>query len=316
MPDVEACAICEGNSKWTAFSRDEFENECARCGKFEITGAAAKREKTPEVCRKLAGWVRDRNRVGNVPRITGEILAQLAMQSLPGVAERSERLLLEAVTALERLNDQVDLGEPRFVAATYSWDRDEMRVLWQLLSARGWMKTVYDRGPMVVMTAEGFMAADELSAKRGRSEEVFVAMSFSPEMTTAYERGLRVGIEHAGYVPIRVDRTEHVNRIDDEIVARIRSSAFVVADFTEQKSGVYFEAGFALGLNLPVIWTCRDYDISKLHFDVRQYNCIDWTDEADLARRLRLRIEAIVGRGPRAAYASDVRAQSAEGAST
>ena len=144
------------------------------------------------------------------------------------------------------------------------------------------------------------MAADELTAKRGRSEEVFVAMSFSPHMTTAYESGLKVGIERAGYVPIRVDRTEHVNRIDDEIVARIRRSAFVVADFTEQKAGVYFEAGFALGLNLPVIWTCRENDIEDLHFDVRQYNCIDWTDEVDLARRLQLRIEAIVGTGPRA----------------
>jgi len=97
-----------------------------------------------------------------------------------------------------------------------------------------------------------------------------------------------------------VDRTEHVNRIDDEIVARIRKSAFVVADFTEQKAGVYFEVGFALGMNLPVIWSCREDDIDNLHFDVRQYNCIDRKDEADLAGRLQLRIEAIVGAGPRA----------------
>ena len=38
-------------------------------------------------------------------------------------------------------------------------------------------------------------------------------------MTPAYEEGLRLGIERAGYVPVRVDRTEHVNRIDDEISA-------------------------------------------------------------------------------------------------
>lgn len=89
-----------------------------------------------------------------------------------------------------------------------------------------------------------------------------------------------------------------------------------MADFTEQKSGVYFEAGFALGLNLPVIWTCRADDIGNLHFDVRQYNCIAWKDEADLAGRRQLRIEAIVGRGPRAACSSDVRKQRAEEGST
>ena len=228
------------------------------------------------------------------------MLPRMALLPVPSTEERVERLLLEALHGQTRLNERINLGKPRFVSATYSWDRKELPVLFSLLLQRGWISVVADQGPIVVITAEGHMAADELTAKRGRSEEVFVAMSFSTEMMSAYENGLQVGIEQAGYVPIRVDRTEHVNRIDDEIVARIRKSAFVVADFTEQRPGVYFEAGFALGLKLPVIWTCRADDIRGLHFDVRQYNCIAWKDEADLARRLQLRIEAVVGSGPRA----------------
>lgn len=294
------CPLCGSNAKKDPIG-DFGEYECLGCGRFVLTRSAGRSAKTPEGRRNLAGWIRDRNRDGTVPRITSETLIRVASRSLPSVAERSERLLLEALAGQQRIDDQVDLSEPRFAAATYSWDRDEMLVLWRLLSGRGWMKVVYDRGPTVTLTAEGYMAADELTARKGQSEEVFVAMSFSPEMRSAYETGLQVGIERAGYVPIRVDRTEHVNRIDDEIVARIRRSTFVVADFTEQKSGVYFEAGFALGLNLPVIWSCREDDIDNLHFDIRQYNCIAWKDEADLARRLRLRIEAVVGRGPRVA---------------
>ena len=316
MPNVDACAICKGKSKWAALTGDEFENECPRCGKFEITRTAAVCDKDPEERRKLAGWIRDRNREGVVPRITSDTLIRMASLPLPSTAERVERLLLEALHDRGRLDAKFDLAEPRFVVATYSWDRAEMLVLFKLLRQRGWMTVVADQGPRVAVTAEGHMALEELTASRGQSEEVFVAMSFSPQMTSAYEAGLQVGVERAGYVPIRVDRTEHVNRIDDEIVARIRRSAFVVADFTEQKPGVYFEAGFALGLNLPVIWTCRSDDIANLHFDVRQYNCINWTDEGDLARRLRLRIEAIVGRGPRAVHASEVRIQGAEEAST
>ena len=310
----DACVICGGDSKRRAWTGDFFENECPRCGRFEITPKAVVCERTPEICRKLAGWVRDRNRERVVPRITSDMLRRMASLPLPSIAERAERLLLEALHGQERLNNGFNLDEPRFVAATYSWDLEEMRVLQELLKRRGWIEYVAygQRGGEV--TAEGHLAADELSAKRGHSEEVFVAMSFSPDMVPSYERGLQVGIERAGYAPVRVDRTEHVNRIDDEIVARIRKSAFVVADFTDQKAGVYFEAGFALGLNLPVIWTCRDDDIDNLHFDVRQYNCIGWTDEADLARRLQLRIEAIVGRGPRAV--SGLRMQGEEGAST
>ena len=125
-------------------------------------------------------------------------------------------------------------------------------------------------------------------------------MSFDPALLPAYEQGLRPGVMMAGYDPIRVDRVEHVNRIDDEIIARVRTSLFVVADFTEHREGVYFEAGFALGLGLPVIWTCRKGDMKDLHFDIRQYNTIDWDDYEDLASRLQHRIEATVGRGPKA----------------
>jgi hypothetical protein len=70
-----------------------------------------------------------------------------------------------------------------------------------------------------------------------------------------------------------------------------------VADFTGHRGGVYFEAGFALGMNLPVIWTCRQDCLPDLHFDIRQFNCIDWKTPEDLAGRLQNRIEALLGTG-------------------
>ena len=36
-----------------------------------------------------------------------------------------------------------------------------------------------------------------------------------------------------------------------------------------------------------MILTCRKNEIEKLHFDIRQYNCIDWETPAELARRLK-----------------------------
>ena len=103
---------------------------------------------------------------------------------------------------------------------------------------------------------------------------------------------------NAGYTPVRVDNIDHINRIDDQIIAQIKTADFVVADFTGHRGGVYFEAGFALGLDLPVIWTCRKDDMQNLHFDIRQYNTIDWETPEELATRLQHRIEASVGKGP------------------
>ena len=96
-----------------------------------------------------------------------------------------------------------------------------------------------------------------------------------------------------------------MQRIDDEV--QIRRSAFVVADFTavargyERKQGerpaianVYFEAGFAQGLGKTVIRTVREDCVGDLHFDIRQFSHIVWTDAADLKRRLTARILATI----------------------
>ena len=82
-------------------------------------------------------------------------------------------------------------------------------------------------------------------------------MSFAPELDYLFDDFIDKAILNSGYQPIRIDKHEHANRIDDEIIALIRQSKFVVADFTGQRGGVYFESGFALGLGLPVIWPIR-----------------------------------------------------------
>jgi hypothetical protein len=133
-------------------------------------------------------------------------------------------------------------------------------------------------------------------------DQGFIAMAFSLDFSNRLrDAGLIPGIEQAGYYPQRIDRKEHNNRIDDEIVAEIRKSKFVVADLTGNNQGAYYEAGFAQGLSKPVIWTCekRQLDAKDIHFDVRQYSIVTWEPDQldDFAKRLTLRIEATLGRG-------------------
>jgi len=148
----------------------------------------------------------------------------------------------------------------------------------------------------------GYVAADALARRTGPSDKGFVAMSFDESLEDAYTNGLQCGIMKAGYDPVRVDRVEHVNRIDDEIIAQIRRSRFLVADFTQgddgARGGVYYEAGFAHGLGIPVIFTCHENSLGHLHFDTRQYNHIVWEEPEQLRRELMNRICATVGDGP------------------
>ena len=90
------------------------------------------------------------------------------------------------------------------------------------------------------------------------------------------------------------------------VVAAIRKARFVIADLTQgdegARGGVYYEAGFANGLGLTVIFTCREDKFDLVHFDTNHQAHILWNGYENLRARLRRRIEAVVGRGPLDSY--------------
>ena len=47
-----------------------------------------------------------------------------------------------------------------------------------------------------------------------------------------------------------------------------------------------------MGLGIPVIWTCKKVDESKLSFDTRQYPHIIWENEEDLYKQVVNRLKA------------------------
>lgn len=144
------------------------------------------------------------------------------------------------------------------------------------------------------LTPDGWEREAELQKNQIDSNRAFVAMWFDGELRPAWEGGFEPALIATGYDPIRVDLIQHNNKIDDVIIAEIRRSGLLIADFTGHRGGVYFEAGFAMGLGIPVIWTCKKTDIDDLHFDTRQYNHIDWTTPDDLKERLQNRIAATI----------------------
>ena len=87
---------------------------------------------------------------------------------------------------------------------------------------------------------------------------------------------------------------EHKDDINHRIIADIHRSGLLVADFTGNRGGIYYEAGFAGGLNIPVIWTVRETDVCNLHFDTRQFKHIVWTTGEDLREKLQNRIAATI----------------------
>ncbi len=167
-----------------------------------------------------------------------------------------------------------------------------MPTLNQAVKHQGVTKSLVCPARGVDITLLGWQRVEELR-RRPDSKQAFVAMSFKDELREAWKKGIEPALRETGYDPLRIDNKEHNRKICDEIIAEIRRSGLLIADFTGHRGGVYFEAGYAMGLGITVIWTCREDDLKNAHFDTRQYNHIDWKTPEDLRERLVNRIGAI-----------------------
>jgi len=277
---------------------------CPACGNFTLTNSAMGELRssplTPRQAANASGWLAE----GGPSLITSDGLPRLKGLATPNVQSRLDRLLLRLQKDTTALGDPVELNADSrraYLSATYSLSDEELQYLVKSLRERGLLTYANERWVLPALSPAGYAHIEEHLARNARSPIGFCAMWFDDEVMPLWTTSIAPGIEAAGYEPLRLDKHEHNNRIDEEIIASIRRARFVVADLTAHRQGVYFEAGFAMGLGLPVIWMVRNDDLDDTHFDNRQFNFIVWAPgELDEARRrLQHRIEATIGKGPR-----------------
>ena len=276
---------------------------------------------------RLTTWLVDQRLQGvEQPRITDEIVEYVKRKASLPIYERAERLLRFMARRSPTAGQPVSLSlysdsslardslggtvypdhptSPIFFAAmawSESTTTEEVKYFAKYLDEVGWAEEKFKRSSLFLLTVNGYNRIAE-KVKNTDSTQAFVAMWFDDTVLDAYKQGIEPGIEDAGYRPLRIDQEQDVEKIDDAIIAGIRRSRFLVADFTQgedgARGGVYFEAGFAYGLGIPVIHTCRKDMVDELAFDTRQYNHILWETPEELRDALAKRISARIGDGP------------------
>lgn len=150
------------------------------------------------------------------------------------------------------------------------------------------------------LTHPGWERVEHLRRAAPDSNQVFVAMWFDSSMGRIWESAIRPAIGAVGLDAYRVDEDPGHERVDDKIMAQIRRSRALVADLTGLRGGVYFEAGFAMGLGMPVIFTCSESWVDQsgdpwfkgVHFDVNHYPFILWKNAEHLREQLMWRLAA------------------------
>lgn len=125
------------------------------------------------------------------------------------------------------------------------------------------------------------------------SGSIFVSMPMNKEKYDCVDdirRGTETAIIATKNQPYYLDLDAHNGNIYEKMFEEIQSCKFLVADFTYQNAGVYYEAGYAKGIGKTVIHICRSDEFSKLHFDVKQIQFVLWDNMEDLSQKLEKQI--------------------------
>lgn len=122
---------------------------------------------------------------------------------------------------------------------------------------------------------------------------VFVLMPFSEEFNDIYFLGIKPAIENCGLACERVDEQHFTDTILNKIFENIRKARFIVAEMTTKNPNVYYEVGYAHGINKPVIFLTQY--LHDIPFDLKDRPHINYEGNiVALKQRLTEKFQSLI----------------------
>jgi hypothetical protein len=110
----------------------------------------------------------------------------------------------------------------------------------------------------VMLTMVGWERYEALQKANLESRTAFMAIKFDDaSVNQAVDECFRPAVRRAGFELKVLTDQQGAGSIDDQIRAGLLAARFVIADLTRGSHGAYWEAGYAEGRNIPVIYTCE-----------------------------------------------------------
>ncbi len=258
------------------------------CGKFIIIRGVKdtpyeynKILTTDEAKKLFSGYLRNNNQ-------TVKITKEFIREELPGILDYCQgiplnekiskitRYIFEKTTSLGR-SVQIDLKDLHTLF--YLKNSSELVGLLDYLIKLDLLRnTRVDNlpTPNVTLTVEGFSKCESELKKHSQSKKVFIACKFGTNYQDELVSTIKAACRRCGFEANIVSDEKHNKDISHKIISDIKQSKFIIADFTDQNNGVYFEAGYAMGESKEVIRLIKEGQFKKLHFDTRQFSHIPW----------------------------------------
>lgn len=186
------------------------------------------------------------------------------------------------------LRTNYNLGINELVRTINKIDKDPKPDLDRVINISELAERVAEEALKIIRSNNTEIREKELSTIKTEENLVFVIISFSSDMEPIFEGIKAAGDAHSLKV-IRVKDIVGDYRITDKIIENIHAAKFIVADLTHERPNVYFELGYARGLNKKVITVAKE--TSKLHFDIKDWTCEFYNDSRVLEKYLHERFK-------------------------
>jgi hypothetical protein len=310
--DPLKCPVCRRQlaTRITATgSSDWLRVDCRTCGLFEVSDITAQTylETLSDVARpRLSYWLRQAERP-STPRtsvkLADDVVRAVMTRGLfPMPREQADNAILFAGDLL-RASDPNGLHsftDPLETAAIIGASNAEgVRFIFDDLIIRKLFRGVaHTGGAQIGLSLEGWDRYEQLRRRDQQSRIAFMAMPFiEPDLSALLEL-FQKAVADTGFDLERVIDNQSAGLIDDQIRVKIRRSRFLICELTGNNQGAYWEAGFAEGIGIPVIYTCEksafNAPSSKPHFDTNHCATVIWdlSELGDAAKRLKAMIRA------------------------
>lgn len=296
---IGGCIVCRNAKVAYQAGKDSQVIECPVCGKYRVSRDMLKsgiNDKVVAIDGRyiLSAWIKWCGLRGIEPPKLTHKFCKTVIADAPRFTpvERMEQLLLSLGMRLPVPGRSITMNPGHDYPFAWATQPAECNAYFGWLVEAGYIK---GGGGSVALTRKGWERATELQKELQHSgRQVFVAMWFDDSFDQVWNEGLSLGIRDAGYEPYRIKEDIHNEKIDFRIVAAIRSCRFLVADVSEPRTAVYYEAGFAEGLGKQVIWTCREDCLKNVSFDTRQFRHVVWREPQMLRADLCATVKALM----------------------
>lgn len=302
------CPICKTeNAGDGVLQEDNYFYNCPKCGIFSISFEAVSEIENKAPIQKLSSWISEQHEIykEKLPYIDSTKLDAILNQRDKTIREKFE-CFMRTMLYIDDMNLKADMFNHCYIK-----DKDELGQLIEKAIQENYFKKppktleklvlhVPDPSPynFYGLTFEGREYIESLNEPNKNSKKIFMAFWFdeAKELQKIFDNIVKPAIDNGGFLAERVSSstTNPENKISDEIIGMIKSSRAVIADCTGNRTAVYYEAGFARGMKIPVIWTCRKSDFENICFDVSHDPFIVWDDPVDLADKIVKRLKAIL----------------------